>query len=197
MPGRSHPAPAPARPWRTRPTRRDPRRRSAFAGQSHISAYSGVSTDDGSRGRDTAVRALLRGATGRDLRLSRACWARRRRGCVPGDVPQGPSRLREARARPAPAGLGVPDRDERRGRRAAAVGSDRGARRDPVTDERPAYAELEHLVGELPPTERAAVVLRYGYDLSYDDIGAALGSSAEAARAAASSGVRRLRRRHS
>jgi len=65
----------------------------------------------------------------------------------------------------------------------------------PIHDERPAYAELEHLAGELPPTERAAVVLRYGYDLSYDDIGAALGSSAEAARAAASSGVRRLRRK--
>jgi RNA polymerase sigma factor (sigma-70 family) len=64
-----------------------------------------------------------------------------------------------------------------------------------VTDERPAYAELEHLAGRLPPTERAAVVLRYGYDLSYDDIGSALGSSAEAARAAASSGVRRLRRK--
>jgi RNA polymerase sigma factor (sigma-70 family) len=65
----------------------------------------------------------------------------------------------------------------------------------PVVDERPAYAELDHLAGQLPPTERAAVVLRYGYDLSYDDIGAALGSSAEAARAAASSGVRRLRRK--
>jgi RNA polymerase sigma factor (sigma-70 family) len=65
-----------------------------------------------------------------------------------------------------------------------------------VGDSRPAYAELEHLAGELPPTERAAVVLRYGYDLSYDDIGAALGSSSEAARQAASSGVRRLRRRH-
>ena len=65
----------------------------------------------------------------------------------------------------------------------------------PVDDERPAYAELEHLADKLPPTERAAVVLRYGYDLSYDDIGAALGSSAEAARAAASSGVRRLRRK--
>jgi RNA polymerase sigma factor (sigma-70 family) len=65
----------------------------------------------------------------------------------------------------------------------------------PVDDERPAYAELEHLADQLPPTERAAVVLRYGYDLSYDDIGTALGSSAEAARAAASSGVRRLRRK--
>jgi RNA polymerase sigma factor (sigma-70 family) len=64
-----------------------------------------------------------------------------------------------------------------------------------VTDDQPAYAELEHLTGGLPPTERAAVVLRYGYDLSYADIAAALGSSEEAARQAASSGVRRLRRK--
>jgi RNA polymerase sigma factor (sigma-70 family) len=62
-------------------------------------------------------------------------------------------------------------------------------------DGRPAYAELEHLASHLPPTERAAVVLRYGYDLDYEEIGAALGSSAEAARQAASSGVRRLRRK--
>jgi len=61
---------------------------------------------------------------------------------------------------------------------------------------RPAYRELEHLTADLPPTERAAVVLRYGYDLPYAEIGAALGSSEEAARAAASSGVRRLRREH-
>jgi RNA polymerase sigma factor (sigma-70 family) len=60
--------------------------------------------------------------------------------------------------------------------------------------ERPAFEELEHLTGDLPPTERAAVVLRYGYDLPYAEIGAALSSSEEAARAAASSGVRRLRR---
>jgi DNA-directed RNA polymerase specialized sigma24 family protein len=62
-------------------------------------------------------------------------------------------------------------------------------------DELPAYAQLEHLAAELPPTERAAVVLRYGYDLEYAEIGAALGSSEEAARQAASSGVRRLRRK--
>ena len=62
-------------------------------------------------------------------------------------------------------------------------------------DGRPAYAQIEHLAAELPPTERAAVVLRYGYDLDYEDIGEALGSSAEAARQAASSGVRRLRRK--
>jgi len=62
-------------------------------------------------------------------------------------------------------------------------------------DERPGYAELHELTAELPPKERAAVVLRYGYDLDYQRIGAVLGSSAEAARQAASSGVRRLRRK--
>jgi RNA polymerase sigma factor (sigma-70 family) len=62
--------------------------------------------------------------------------------------------------------------------------------------QRDAFRELEHLTGGLPPTERAAVVLRYGYDLPYAQIADALGSSEEAARAAASSGVRRLRRTH-
>jgi RNA polymerase sigma factor (sigma-70 family) len=66
---------------------------------------------------------------------------------------------------------------------------------DPETvDEPPAYAELQALTEGLPPKERAAVVLRYGYDLPYSTIGDALGSSAEAARQAASSGVRRLRK---
>jgi RNA polymerase sigma factor (sigma-70 family) len=60
---------------------------------------------------------------------------------------------------------------------------------------RPVFAELEHLAAELPPTERAAVVLRYGYDLDYADIGAALGSNATAARQAASAGIRRLRQK--
>ena len=86
---------------------------------------------------------------------------------------------------------------------AANVAADEGRRARPaaelpelaVLDSRPAYAQLDHLAGVLPPTERAAVVLRYGYDLDYDEIGAALGSSAEAARQAASSGVRRLRRK--
>src|SRR4051794_8645121 len=39
-------------------------------------------------------------------------------------------------------------------------------------DGRPAFAQLEHLADQLPPTERAAVVLRYGYDLDYPEIGA-------------------------
>jgi RNA polymerase sigma factor (sigma-70 family) len=64
-----------------------------------------------------------------------------------------------------------------------------------ASDSLPAYTELEELTADLPPKERAAVVLRYGYDLDYESIGAALGSSEDAARQAASSGVRRLRRR--
>jgi RNA polymerase sigma factor (sigma-70 family) len=68
---------------------------------------------------------------------------------------------------------------------------------EPVAElRRDAFKELEHLTDELPPTERAAVVLRYGYDLPYAQIADALGSSEEAARAAASSGIRRLRRTH-
>ena len=79
------------------------------------------------------------------------------------------------RARPRPAGDQLPE--------------------TPILDGRPPHRELEHLIGELPPTERTAVALRYGYDLAYGDIGAALGSSEEAARQATSSGVRRLRKR--
>jgi RNA polymerase sigma factor (sigma-70 family) len=66
----------------------------------------------------------------------------------------------------------------------------------PVSDGRPAYADLAPYAEDLPPTERAAVVLRYGYDLDYAQIGDALGSNADAARQATSSGVRRLRRIH-
>jgi RNA polymerase sigma factor (sigma-70 family) len=62
-------------------------------------------------------------------------------------------------------------------------------------DEPLPYEELRRLTAELPQKERAAVFLRYGYDLSYEQIGDALGSSGEAARQAASSGVRRLRRK--
>ena len=64
-----------------------------------------------------------------------------------------------------------------------------------VHDTEPAYAELSELTDGLGPKERAAVVLRYGYDLSYEQIASALGSSPDAARQAASTGVRRIRRR--
>jgi RNA polymerase sigma factor (sigma-70 family) len=61
-------------------------------------------------------------------------------------------------------------------------------------DARPAFEELAPLTDALPPKERAAVVLRYGYDLAYAEIGDALGTSDAAARQAASAGVRRLRK---
>ncbi len=66
---------------------------------------------------------------------------------------------------------------------------------DGSEDGSPAYAELAPLTDGLPPKERAAVVLRYGYDLSYEQIAHALDSSADAARQATSTGVRRLRKR--
>jgi RNA polymerase sigma factor (sigma-70 family) len=80
--------------------------------------------------------------------------------------------------------------DEHRRRKHDAELPDRGA-----PDTEPAYEELAELTGELPPKERAAVVLRYGYDLDYAQIAAALDSSPDAARQAASSGVRRLRKK--
>jgi RNA polymerase sigma factor (sigma-70 family) len=64
----------------------------------------------------------------------------------------------------------------------------------PHEDVRPAYEDLGELTDGLPAKERAAVVLRYGYDLTYDQIAAALDSSPDAARQAASAGVRRLRK---
>lgn len=58
-----------------------------------------------------------------------------------------------------------------------------------------AYDELADFTDGLGPKEKAAVVLRYGYDLSYDQIASVLGSSPDAARQATSTGVRRIRRR--
>jgi RNA polymerase sigma factor (sigma-70 family) len=63
-------------------------------------------------------------------------------------------------------------------------------------DARPAFEELAPLTDGLPPKERAAVVLRYGYGLGYDEIGGVLDTSEAAARQAASAGVRRLRKEH-
>jgi RNA polymerase sigma factor (sigma-70 family) len=65
----------------------------------------------------------------------------------------------------------------------------------PSADEQPAYAELAELTDGLGPKERAAVVLRYGYDLSYEQIASVLDSSPDAARQATSTGVRRIRMR--
>ncbi len=46
----------------------------------------------------------------------------------------------------------------------------------------------------LPPRQRAAVLLRYGRELGYEEISGTLGCSPESARAHVSLGIRRLRR---
>ena len=48
-------------------------------------------------------------------------------------------------------------------------------------------------VAELPPSQRAAVVLRFAVDLRYREVGEALGTSEEAARRNVHEGVKRLR----
>ena len=168
---------------------------------SHALRGPGVTAHDGCRG-DSPVRALLRRALRRGARLPPAAARAAGRGRVAGDLPASAPRVRPARARPPPAGVGVHDRDPRRDGRAAPRGAGRRRSASTTRRSRPRTASpsgrvrrsSSTLTGELPPKERAAVVLRYGYDLPYAEIGAALGSSEEAARAAASSGVRRLRR---
>jgi RNA polymerase sigma factor (sigma-70 family) len=48
-------------------------------------------------------------------------------------------------------------------------------------------------VAELPPAQRAAVVLRFAVDLRYREVGDALGCSEEAARQSVHAGLKRLR----
>jgi RNA polymerase sigma factor (sigma-70 family) len=64
----------------------------------------------------------------------------------------------------------------------------------------PARPEPEHhgdgaweRVGDLPPKQRAALLLRYAGDLSHREIAAALGCSEDAARRSAHEGLKRLR----
>ena len=161
---------------------------------SHRCRRSRVTGDDGSSGQRPSLRAFLRRAPRRRPRLPPQAngWAGRRR------------RFQETFLR----ALRAYDRLEHGDHLRAwvltiaarlVIDTSRRARPTahelpelPVEDGRPAYAQIEHLADALPPTERAALVLRYAYDLSYDDIADALGSTPEAARQAASSGVRRL-----
>jgi RNA polymerase sigma factor (sigma-70 family) len=48
-------------------------------------------------------------------------------------------------------------------------------------------------VAELPPSQRAAVVLRFAVDLRYREVGEALGTSEQAARRSVHDGLKRLR----
>jgi RNA polymerase sigma factor (sigma-70 family) len=85
-----------------------------------------------------------------------------------------------------------------------AIDSHRKAARDvPVAEppERPApeppprNGELWSLVRELPPKQREAVAHRFAADLSYRDVGDAMGTSEEAARRNVHEGLRALRQR--
>ena len=53
--------------------------------------------------------------------------------------------------------------------------------------------EIWQLVARLPERQRVAVALRYLADLSHAEIGAAMGTSEEAARRSVFEGLRRLR----
>jgi len=71
----------------------------------------------------------------------------------------------------------------------------------PALDEQPAAPlgdgrdeELWAAVRELPPKQRAAVLLRYVGDLAYAEIATATGSTEDAARRAAADGIAKLRK---
>jgi RNA polymerase sigma factor (sigma-70 family) len=49
-------------------------------------------------------------------------------------------------------------------------------------------------VADLPPSQRAAVVLRFAVDLRYREVGEALGTSEEGARQNVHEGLKKLRR---
>jgi RNA polymerase sigma factor (sigma-70 family) len=55
------------------------------------------------------------------------------------------------------------------------------------------HSEIWTAVADLPPNQRAAVVLRFAVDLRYREIGAALGSSEEAARQSVHEALKKLR----
>ena len=92
------------------------------------------------------------------------------------------------------------DAGRRRQRQPLAVGDvadvadvpDRSAERE-VFDRLSSQNGLWQAVRELPPRQRAAVVHRFVLDRSYTDIGEAMGSTEEAARANVYQGVKKLR----
>jgi len=57
----------------------------------------------------------------------------------------------------------------------------------------PRHSEIWAAVAELPPSQRAAVVLRFAVDLRYREVGQALGTSEEAARQNVHEALKKLR----
>jgi RNA polymerase sigma factor (sigma-70 family) len=57
----------------------------------------------------------------------------------------------------------------------------------------PRHSEIWAAVAELPPSQRAAVVLRFAVDLRYRDVGEAMGTSEDAARRNVHEALKKLR----
>jgi RNA polymerase sigma factor (sigma-70 family) len=57
----------------------------------------------------------------------------------------------------------------------------------------PRHSEIWAAVAELPPSQRAAVVLRFAVDLRYRDVGQTMGTSEEAARQNVHEALKKLR----
>ncbi len=64
---------------------------------------------------------------------------------------------------------------------------------DPGLGMSPQHSAIWGAVAELPPGQRAAVVLRFAVDLRYREVGEALGTSEEAARRNVHEGLKKLR----
>jgi RNA polymerase sigma factor (sigma-70 family) len=73
-----------------------------------------------------------------------------------------------------------------------AAGARRGSA-DGALGMSPRHSEIWAAVAQLPPGQRAAVVLRFAVDLRYREVGEALGTSEEAARRSVHEGLKKLR----
>jgi DNA-directed RNA polymerase specialized sigma24 family protein len=83
------------------------------------------------------------------------------------------------------------DHHRTRARRAVPVGAVPDAPAPPEPD--PLCDGVWERVGDLPPKQRAALLLRFAGDLSHREVAAAMGVSEEAARRSAHEGLKRLR----
>jgi RNA polymerase sigma factor (sigma-70 family) len=72
-------------------------------------------------------------------------------------------------------------------------GGGRGGSVDGAIGMSPRHSEIWAAVTELPPSQRAAVVLRFAVDLRYRDVGEAMGTSEEAARKNVHEALKKLR----
>ena len=84
------------------------------------------------------------------------------------------------------------DAHRARGRRAVPVAELPEAVGEPLLNGR-GDPQLWRAVGDLPPKQRAAVLLRFAGDLAYREIGEAMDSTEEAARRNVHEGLRKLR----